>query len=101
MACSASNSDSDLPVHVPPTSTYPVAHVLQAAAEVAAVHPLHDTSHSENINACSHEQSMQYIHYMMHGTLKHAAVVSRYYDTAGIRKKYLNIQTMAISSINF
>ena len=27
-------------------------------------------------------------------------VVSRYYDTAGIRKKYHNIQTIKISSIN-
>ena len=28
-------------------------------------------------------------------------VVFRYYDTAGIRKKYHNIQTIEISSINF
>ena len=28
-------------------------------------------------------------------------VVSRYYDTAGIRKKYLNVQTIEIFSINF
>ena len=35
-----------------------------------------------------------------HG-LSAATVVSRYYDTAGIRKKYRNIQTIEISSINF
>ena len=28
-------------------------------------------------------------------------VVSRYYDTAGVRKKYHNIQTIEIFSINF
>ena len=28
-------------------------------------------------------------------------VVSRYYNTAGIRKKYHNIQTIELSSINF
>ena len=28
-------------------------------------------------------------------------VVSRYYNTAGIRKKYHNIQTIKVSSINF
>ena len=28
-------------------------------------------------------------------------VASRYYDTAGIRKKYVNIQAIEISSINF
>ena len=30
-----------------------------------------------------------------------STVVSRYYDTAGIRKKHHNIQTIEISSINF
>ena len=29
------------------------------------------------------------------------AVVSRYYDTAGIRKRYHNIQTIELSSTNF
>ena len=29
-----------------------------------------------------------------------STVVSRYYDSAGIRKKYHNIQTIEISSIN-
>ena len=30
-----------------------------------------------------------------------STVVSRYYDTAAIRKKYHNIQTIELSSINF
>ena len=33
--------------------------------------------------------------------LKSTPVVSRYYDTAGIRKKYHNIQTIELSSTNF
>ena len=32
---------------------------------------------------------------------KPGTVVSRYYDTAGIRKKYHNIQTVELSSTNF
>ena len=32
---------------------------------------------------------------------KKVTVVSHYYDTAGIRKRYHNIQTIEISSINF
>ena len=40
--------------------------------------------------------------YSMSGTVIYDIIsVSRHYDTAGIRKKYHNIQIIKISSINF
>ena len=39
--------------------------------------------------------------YDIHCYCRKYTVVSRYYDAAGIRKKYHNIQTIEISSIDF
>ena len=62
---------------------------LEAVLDIWFVMDMSDLNQQINMQKETNEYELPY------------TVVFRYYDTAGIRKKYHNIQTIELSSINF